>query len=54
MGFALVRAAIAVASGQSTLGADGGFTHVSENEPGECGTDKDVFDLAELQDNYAG
>ena len=31
-----------------TLGPDGGFTHVSENEPGECGTDKEVSDLAKL------
>ena len=32
-----------------TLGPDGGFNHVSENEPGESGKDKDVFDLAELK-----
>ena len=30
-----------------TLGGNDGFTHVSENEPGEYGTDKEVFDLAD-------
>jgi hypothetical protein len=32
-----------------TLSGDGGFNHVSENEPGESGKDKDVFDLAKLK-----
>jgi hypothetical protein len=31
-----------------TLGPNRGFNHVSENEPGESGKDKDVFDLAKL------
>jgi hypothetical protein len=31
-----------------TLGGDPGFTHVSENESGEIGTDKEVFNLADL------
>ena len=32
-----------------TLGEPGGFNHVSENEPGESGNDKDVLDLAGLE-----
>ena len=31
----------------STLPDGDGFTHVSENDPGECGTVKDVIDLAQ-------
>jgi hypothetical protein len=29
-----------------TLGAEGGFTHISENEPGESGVNKEVIDLS--------
>jgi hypothetical protein len=34
----------------STLPDGGGFTQVSENEPGESGTKKEVFDLAQLEE----
>ena len=44
----------AAGSGRVRSPTESGLTHVSENDPGECGTVKDVIDLAQAAPHIAG